>query len=172
MRSSGQVLSLQGRWSPELFLNEIRVMHLTCYFVIPITRFFGHFLILTGQRSEISAYARAFSSYSYFCCPPSANRNEDHLLLALSAFWKWRARIGTHSVLDPRPKEYPHHPPNTQYPNAWSTAYLCQKEHGPSNTSSYLFLNFTPIPYFNSSFRVSGFQVVSFTFVTIEIPRS
>lgn len=100
---------------------------------------------------------------------PSANRNEDHLLLAPSAFWKWRARIATHSVLDPRPKEYT---PNTQYPNAWSTAYLCQKGHGPSNTSSYLFLNFTPISYFNSSLRVSGFQVVSITFATAEIPRS
>lgn len=131
---------------------------------------FGHFSILTGYNTKYPHMQEPSLLTHIHAAHHSANRNEDHLLLAPSAFWKWRARIGIQSVLDPRPKEQtvaPHHP---QYLNAWSTTYLRQEGHGPSNSSSYLFLNLIPISTPHSEFQI--FQVVSFTFVTVEIPRT
>lgn len=121
----------------------------------------GHFSILTGQQAKDTKYHLHMQAPSLLtdisAALPSANRNEESSIIgALCILVSEGARIG--NAL--RTRSTTEGIPNTQYLNAWPTAELCQKGHGRSNTSSYLFLNFTRLPYLNSlihsSFSFSG----------------
>lgn len=105
-----------------------------------------------------------FLTIVHLCCH-SANRNEAQLLLAPSAFWKWRGTdtdaLRTRST--------------TEGTDRCTTPPKCLV-HGtpPSKRASplqFLLSILKPYAYFNSSFRVSAFQVISQTVVTVENPQ-